>query len=165
MINYLCASHRQNMERESPASRAGFWFEWMIEAAYQYELENWANAATYCGCALETCLIGLEKQDDDFELICNRLSLAAIYLFNIQHQRGQYNKARHCLATVCHIMGRLNINQQQRLIVQNVTELLQNADQHRAFFTHQLDMPFNGDPAINMNTSERSFHRPSMQLH
>ena len=145
MINYLSSQRKNYMRDETPEARASYWFEWMIDAAYQYELENWATAAAYCGCALETCLIGLEKGDDDLSIVANRLCLATIYLNNIQRQRARPEKARHCVATVCRFLQRCSANNQETQILNEIIMLLNTPEHHSTYFSFQLDFPINTD--------------------
>ena len=160
MINYLGSQHRHHMKNDTPATRASYWFEWMIDAAYQYELENWATAAAYCGCALETCLIGLEKGDDDLSIVANRLCLATIYLNNIQRQRARADKARHCLKTVCRFLQECEVNDEERQILNEIILLLNSPEQHSAYFSFQLDFPISADSCNLADLHNNEFGKP-----
>lgn len=95
-MNFLCPGHLKQLASLNPENIDALWAQWMNTAALHYEFQQWQQAASYIGCALELKCMALTNLKGEEQNNIRQLTLASIHLINCFEHLHEWHKAELC---------------------------------------------------------------------
>ena len=161
-MRFLCPKHFQHLSQLSAEQMITLWFEWINAAAIHYVVQQWREAAVYCGCAFELSMLYLEKCGrSDSADAATKICLSVVYLANNLEHLNESEKAQYALSIGYRALQNFEARYDDGVELEPCMQVMLDKKIHADYFEAHLNLPYERP----LNQTSQFQHSPSSFLH
>ncbi|NRB41014.1 MAG: hypothetical protein HRU20_21510 [Pseudomonadales bacterium] len=133
-MNFLCPKHQYELAQLSSDEMLKKWSEWMTNATFYLDLQQWRDAASYMGCAFELSCLALINNKGSVSVSAKNMTLSAVGLSHCLLQLQAFDKNEQLITMAQHQLLRAWPRYSDNAVFSEYLRILMDESLHMAFF-------------------------------